>query len=144
MYSYLNKIVLCTSIALFMPSVAYATNGSLLIGVGAKTRSLGGAGVAMPMEAMSQLINPAASTELGIQAQVGAMFFSPKRQACTNAAPQCVKSGADLFLLPSMGGAYKFNRKLSLGFVGAPLGGGSTRYTTHLYVAGDPDTLEPI
>lgn len=136
MYSRLSKILLWASVAVLLPGETLATNGSLLIGIGSKTRSMGGAGVALPTEAMSQFINPASSTELGIQAQVGAMLFYPKRQGCTNIVPECVKSGSNLFLLPFMGGAYKFNRRISLGFVGAPVGGGGTRYTENLYEAG--------
>jgi len=136
MYSRLNKVLLWASIAVLIPGEALATNGSLLIGIGSKTRSMAGAGVAMPMEAMSQLINPASSTELGIRAEAGAMFFQPKRQGCTNIVPECVKSGSNQFLLPFMGGAYKFNRRLSLGFVGAPVAGGSTRYSENLYESG--------
>lgn len=136
MYSRLSKVLLWASVAVLLPGEALATNGTLLIGIGSKTRSLGGAGVAMPMEATSQLINPASATELGIRAEVGLMFFQPKRQGCTNIVPECTKSGSNQFLMPFMGGTYKFNRKLSLGFVGAPLGGGNTRYDENLYEEG--------
>lgn len=138
MYSRLTKILLCASIAVLLPGTAFATNGSLLIGAGPKHRSMGGSGVAMPMEATSQLINPAAVTELGIRADASAMLFAPKRQACTRVVPECAKSGSNLFLLPSMGGAYKFNRRLSLGFAAAGVGGGSTRYSRDIFVTGGP------
>lgn len=137
MYFRRKIVALCTAMAVALPEVALATNGTLLIGTG-RHRALGGAGVAMPLDATSQLVNPASATELGTRVDLGAMLFVPKRQACTRAVPECTKSGANLFFLPSMGGTYKFNRKISLGFAAAGVGGGSTRYKRGIFTSGEP------
>lgn len=138
MYSQLRKVILGAAIAMAFSNAVLATNGSLLIGAGAKHRALGGAGVALPLDGTSQLINPAGVTQLGIRADVGAMFFQPRRQACTRAVPECVQSGSEQFLLPNMGGAYRFNRKMSLGFAASGVGGGSTRYSRDIFETGGP------
>ncbi|MGD8634515.1 MAG: outer membrane protein transport protein [Anaerolineales bacterium] len=138
MYSRLRRIILGIIIITALPNTVLATNGSLLIASGSKHRALGGAGVALPLDGTSQFINPASITELGIRADLGLMFFQPRRQACTRAVPECEQSGSEQFLIPNMGGAYRFNRKLSLGFGGAGVGGGSTRYDRDIFESGGP------
>ena len=138
MYIRLIRMILCVSVALALPCTALATNGSLLIGIGAKHRALGGAGVALPLDSLSQLVNPAAATALGTRADIDGMLFRPKRQACTRAVPECTESGSDLFVIPAMGGVYEFNRRLSIGFAAAGTGGGNTRYNRDIFVSGGP------
>jgi len=69
---------------------------------------------------------------------VGGDFFNPPRAVLHDSAtlPADAKSGANVFLIPNMGGAYKFNRNLSIGMaaVGAGLG---TRYDQSQAVCDD-------
>lgn len=139
MYTLLKKSAICATLALALPGVAMATNGSFLIGAGAKHRALGGAGVALPLDATSILINPASAHHVGTRGDVGGMLFVPRRQACTRAVPECVKSGADYFFLPNMGGAMRFKRKISFGFAASGVGGGNTRYNRDIFVSGGPE-----
>jgi len=124
-------VLLCA----LMPATAFATNGMFLIGFGGASRGMGGVAYAMNDSSMFAATNPAAMglLEGAGQVDIGASVFNPLRStACCN-APNGVKSGANWFLIPSMGGAMRFNRKISVGmtFVGA--GGGSTRYNTNFF-----------
>lgn len=136
----LSRIKLVISgLLLFFPAITIATNGTFIIGTGAKHRSMGGAGVALPLDSMSLAINPAHAGHLGTQLGIDGMVFYAKRRACTRAVPDCEVSGSNLFFLPSGGAAYKFNRKVGMGFIGYAAAGGSTRYSRDIYTAGGPE-----
>ena len=108
---------------LLITSIASATNGYFLIGYGAKSRAMGGVGVAFPQDAMASASNPAGITQVGTGVVIGGEFFNPPRWAGTpddgaglfGFGKGTTKSGSNLFIIPSMGAAYKFNRKLSVG-----------------------------
>jgi len=123
------------------PVDTMATNGSFLIGYGAKSRGLGGAGVAFAQDALASAVNPAAISEVETRIDIGAMLFNPTREAWVPgfSGRDEVKSGANLFLIPNMGGVYKFNRKISFGFSAVGSGGGNTRYNENFFdFAGEP------
>jgi len=118
---------------------AHATNGYFLIGYGAKSRGMGGVGVANPVDAFAAAANPAGIAFVGSRGDIGAELFNPPRASAGGATDKDnfptefgygakdVKSGSNLFLIPSMAAVYKFNRKISMGF--AAIGAGSnTRY----------------
>ncbi|RRQ21450.1 OmpP1/FadL family transporter [Thiohalobacter thiocyanaticus] len=123
------------------PPAAFATNGMFLIGYGSKSRAMGGVGVALPQDGLAAASNPAAMAEIPMnvmRVDVAGEFFNPPRAVRVEATPistrdpetndlESIKSGANLFLIPAMGGAFKFNRDLTVGMaaVGAGLG---TRY----------------
>lgn len=136
---YLSKLfVLVACLILAVPS--YGTNGIFLIGYGAKSRSMGGVGIGYTQDAIGNQMNPAGIANIDLQAMrldFDLMLFRPKRSVVLpdprvppNAGnPIRYKSGSDLFAIPAMGMAYKFNRKLYLGFSFVGSGGGNTRYT---------------
>jgi len=114
------------------PASAFATNGYFLIGYGAKSRGMGGTGVAYASDALAAAANPATMTDVKMDTMridVGGEFFIPRRAASHNSAllPADEVSGSNLFLIPNMGGIYKFNRRMTIGMaaIGAGLG---TRY----------------
>ncbi len=133
---------------------SYATNGYFLIGYGAKTRGMGGAGVAFAQDALAGAANPAGMGDVEmdtLRVDVGAELFVPKRSFRHDSAtlesgfaPSSEKgvnhsSGSNQFLIPSMGAVYKFNRKLTLGMT--VIGNGSnTRYGQK--VPGKPDCMD--
>lgn len=141
--------VLCCLLA---PNVSHATNGYFLIGFGAKSRSMGGTGVASASDSLAAASNPAAMAGVKLNTMridVGGELFNPPRgvqhdsgtlEAGFPGASGPVEhiSNANLFLIPNMGGIYKFNRKLTVGMaaVGAGLG---TRYEQN--VPGNPTCL---
>lgn len=124
--------------ASLLPAPASAVNGYFLIGYGAKARSMGGAGVAYAQDAIAGAANPAAMAEVEMSTMridVGGEFFIPKRGFVNDSATLETgsdtgvnhRSGSNVFLIPSMGGVYKFNRKLTVGM--AAIGNGAnTRY----------------
>ena len=124
-----------------MTAPSFATNGYFLIGYGAKARSMGGAGVAYAQDALAAAANPAGMADVKMNTMridVGGEFFLPKRSFVNDSttlesgfpgATGAVEhtSGSNVFLIPSMGGIYKFNRRLTIGM--AAIGNGAnTRY----------------
>ena len=67
-----------TLLSLFASTAIYATNGDTLIGVGAKTRAMGGAGIALSQGAESTLVNPALITKVkDTEISFGGTIFLP-------------------------------------------------------------------
>lgn len=128
---------LCIILLLLAPFSAYATNGYFQIGYGAKSKGMGGVGVAYAQDGLAAAFNPAGMADAGVSTMridFGAELFNPPRSVIhstdTLGNPVSIideRSGADLFLIPSFGAIYKFNRKIYIGmaFVGA---GANTRY----------------
>jgi long-chain fatty acid transport protein len=136
-----------------IPVSVFATNGYFLIGYGAKSRSMGGVGVAYGQDGLAAAVNPAAMADVDattMRFDVGGEVFIPKRGFVDDSAT--LESGfpgsntgvdhqsdSNVFLIPSMGGIYKFNRKLTLGM--AVIGNGAnTRYDQQ--VPGLPDCMD--
>lgn len=115
-----------------LPSLSFATNGYFLIGYGAKSRAMGGVGIGYAQDGTAAAVNPAGLADVGTRADVYAALFIPRRSAACCLSPDGVVSGSNLFLIPTMAGAFKFNRTLSFGFaaVGA---GANTRYAQNFY-----------
>ncbi len=150
----LNKRLrdMCLVSLLLVPAGAYATNGYFLIGYGAKSRGMGGVGVAYAQDGLAAASNPAGMAFVDINAMrvdVGGELFNPPRSVRQDSAALEAgfpgsntgvnhDSGANLFLIPNMGMIYKFNRQMYIGMaaVGAGLG---TRY--HQDVPGKPGCL---
>ena len=59
------------------PSSAYPTNGMRMIGFGASQVSMGGAAVALPLDAASVIVNPAGISELNHRIDFGGSWFKP-------------------------------------------------------------------
>jgi len=115
------------------PTLTHATNGMFLSGQGTKARGAGGVAIAMPQDSIGGALNPATISFVGTRADAGADIFLPRAES--ELGDVKVKSRADLFLMPAMGGVYQFNRKLSMGFSAVPYAGGGSRYNTNLYNA---------
>jgi len=95
-----NKIQLALVTALALGSTsAFATNGDNMIGQGAKSRAMGGVGIATSFGAESGLANPAMINSVKNREIMGAVtVFSPNVSFSSNAMANAM--GAD------MGGAY--------------------------------------
>ncbi len=70
-------------------TVAQATNGYSPTGFGTANKGLGGAGVAMPQDALAGATNPAGMLYVGDRVDLGAAIFAPNRgfTADNNAGP---------------------------------------------------------
>ena len=128
---------------------SFATNGYFLIGYGSKSRAMGGVGVAMGQDALSAAANPATYADLDMdtmRVDVAGELFVPRRAVSHNAAilgdQYDDTSGSNLFLIPALGGAYKFNRRMTIGM--AAIGAGAnTRFdqTVPECEDNDPNTV---
>lgn len=117
---------LSSAILLTVPYVASATNGYFLIGFGAKSRAMGGTGVANNTGGMAAAFNPATMIDSDTRFDIGAELFIPPRAVTHNSGILGYtdeESNHDLFMIPSMGGTYQWNNKMALGFafIGAGL-----------------------
>jgi len=146
-------LALAAAFGLIAPMPAFATNGYFLIGFGAKSRAMGGVGVAYAQDGLAAASNPAGMAAVKIdtmRVDMGAELFNPPRAfkqdsaALENGFPGSNgainhKSGSNLFLIPNMGMVYKFNRKMVVGMaaVGAGLG---TRYDQT--IPGNPTCMD--
>ena len=110
------KLAVVAALALGATS-AFATNGSTLIGIGAKARGMGGVGIATGMGAESGINNPALITTIKGDNEVsfGGTVFMPdiKVHADTTAIGDPVAgeqtSDSDFFVIPSVSLASKIN-----------------------------------
>ena len=119
------------------PSISYATNGMFLIGFGAKSRAMGGVGVAYAQDSLAMAYNPANLGDINPRFDLGADIFIPPRAVthestllpvndATNISHPSEPSGvatSDFFVIPNLGYADRWNDKISYGFavVGAGL-----------------------
>ena len=120
-------------IVFFIPSVALATNGMVLIGYGTKSRGAGGIAIATPQDSLANATNPATISFINSRLDIGGDLFFPKAESELGGKQD--SSVYDKYLMPFMGGVYNFNRKVSLGFSAVPFAGGGTRYNYNLYNA---------
>lgn len=120
-------IILSTLFAsMTIPVISNATNGYFLIGFGAKSRAMGGTGVANNTGGMAAAYNPATMIDSETRFDIGAELFIPPRSVTHQSGVLGYtdeESTHNLFLIPSMGGTYQWNDKMALGFafIGAGL-----------------------
>lgn len=142
-----STLAFACGLALAMPAASWATNGYFLIGFGAKSRGMGGVGVAYGQDALAASQNPAAMADVDfstMRIDVGADLFNPPRSVYHSSdtlgtrGPTNEESANNLYLIPNMGGIYKFNRNITVGMaaIGAGLG---TRYEQE--VPGNPNCV---
>jgi long-chain fatty acid transport protein len=97
----------CVVLATMTVSVpAHATNGMWMIGNGAKGTSLGGAGVANPVDGMAAAYNPALMTAVGeTRMDLTLELFRPPRAVnhVSSEFPADTRSKDDLFPIPAIG-----------------------------------------
>ncbi len=140
-----SALVPMVALALSVPSIVNATNGYFLIGFGAKSRAMGGAGVAYSMDGMSAAFNPATMIDADTELDLGAELFNPPRAIQHNSAllgQTNERSTTDLFMIPSMGGTYKWKDDITLGF--AFIGAGLQTEYQQRNAAGTPQVFNAL
>jgi len=114
-----------------IPSAALATNGYFLIGYGAKSRAMGGVGISYAQDGLVSASNPAAMVDVTDRFDIGGDIFLPVVASYNNSPNLPVNHeskagmlGEGVFLVPNMGGVWKYSDEITLGFsvVGAGLG----------------------
>jgi long-chain fatty acid transport protein len=134
------KLAVVAALALGTTS-AFATNGDVMIGQGAKSRSMGGVGIAKSFGAESGLANPAmiASVEkseatLVVTAFAPSVAFSSNAMANTMVAPgtqvnvQSADSAANFSVIPEIAYATRLNSNTVIGLSVSGTAGMGTDY----------------
>ncbi|NPA28471.1 MAG: aromatic hydrocarbon degradation protein [Epsilonproteobacteria bacterium] len=104
------------SFILALSTGVYATNGDILIGVGAKTRGMGGAGIAFSHGAESTLTNPALITKVPqTQISFGGTIFMPTIKSDIGPTGNPKESDADISVIPEVSIASKIGSRVYLG-----------------------------
>jgi len=127
----------------FTASAAQATNGYFSDGTGAKSRGMGGAGVAIAQEAGSMATNPAATVNMDPRLDVGVGIFSPKPRTYTIAGNDIGLNSADesdsnYFPIPFYGQNFQIDSSSSWGITMTALGGMNTNFKTNPFDATHP------
>ena len=102
----MKKVILLSTM---VSTLLLATNGDNLIGVGTKSRGMGGAGIAVSHCAESTLSNPALITcTRGTSVSFGGTIFMPDMSAKMGAAASH-DSAADMNIIPGVAISHKIN-----------------------------------
>jgi len=134
------KLAVVAALALGTTS-AFATNGDVMIGQGAKSRSMGGTGIAKSFGAESALVNPAnISSVKDMEATLAVTYFMPNVNVGSNAQANIMSnpsntpvitadSGSGSSVIPEIYYAAKITDKLTTGIAIAGTAGMGTDYT---------------
>jgi long-chain fatty acid transport protein len=123
---------LALAIGLCLAGNAFATNGYFTHGTGTKNKSMAGAGIALPEDAIDVVNNPAVATEVGDQFIVGASLFSPRRKYSTSESqlngamgaitigPNDLSSRENVFIIPHIAKSWQLDNgnALAVSFYG--------------------------
>lgn len=118
---------------LFLPGVALATNGYFSEGYGIKNKGFGGAATARAVDTFGGANNPASMAFVGNKMDLGAVLFSPRREATrTGSGPAGLdgksESDAEYFVIPEFGLNRMITDELALGVTVYANGGLNTDY----------------
>ena len=132
------KLAVVAAMALGTTS-AFATNGDVMIGQGAKSRSMGGVGIAKSFGAESALANPAMITSVeSMEVTAAATVFMPNVSFKSNAAtaamgqttyPPYASSSSDLSVIPEIYFAQRINESFTYGVAVAGTAGMGVDYS---------------
>ena len=137
------KLAVVAALALGTTS-AFATNGDLMIGQGAKARSMGGVGVATSFGAESGLANPALISSVENSEVTGAVtFFMPSVDFASNAAANAATnvvvpvnssdSAADFSVIPEVAFAQRIDDNIVYGLSMTGVAGMGTDYSDEAF-----------
>lgn len=135
--------------------LAVATNGYMPHGVGAKNKAMAGAGMAMPVDAISVVSNPASAVLVAGRMDAGVSVFMPRRNYTTlfggnngrnntfSFANVNLDSGEEMFISPEIAGSHALDESSTLAWalytrngLGSSFKGGSATF--------DPDGDGPL
>lgn len=126
--------------AFAMPTVAQATDGYFLNGVGAKAKGAGGVSIAMPQDALAISSNPATATAIGHRLDVGVEIFIPNRRAevtgnLVGLDGNYSGNGANPFILPEIAYVRPLSDTVTVGIAINGNGGMNTHYDTNPFAS---------
>ena len=125
----MKKISVCAIVffcLLCFVSQASATNGYFSHGYSIKNKAMAGAGVALPLDALANSMNPAGMAFVGDRLDFGLSFFNPNREYTVKGqpsgfpgtfglAPGTVESDSEWFIIPAIGFNKILKEKHALG-----------------------------
>ena len=129
-------------LALLAATPVFATDGYFSIGYGLKQVAQGGAGVALPQDALAAATNPAGIVFVGDRFDLGVTLFRPIRDgSITGSGAPGVNGHYDAnrkknFFVPELGYNHLLNPKLAVGVAMYGNGGMDTAYTTPIPLLG--------
>ena len=134
----LKKMIGIMAIAgIAAPGIASATNGYFAEGYGIKTRGMGGAGIALPQDAMAAATNPAGMVMVGDRMDIGLTYFQPDRSVKLGSTWGGLAgehtSDNKYFLIPELGYNHMISKDMALGVVVYGNGGLNTNYNKPLF-----------
>jgi len=121
-------------------SVAHATNGLKLIGLGPVQRAMGGVSAALPLDSATTVTNPAGMSELGGRVDLGVTTIIPvSNYEAISAAGLVMENGATIksdtnpFILPAVGLIIPINEDFTFGLGIYSVSGAGVDYRSNLY-----------
>ena len=146
-------IMIALLCSLVLVPAAHATNGYFAHGFGINDQAMGGAGVALPQDALDAALNPANMVYLGNRYDLGIAFFNPNRQYTVTGnpsgfpgtfglAPGTVKSDSKWFVIPSFGANWMIDANSSFGLSIFGNGGMNTDYPTNTFGGSSPTGVD--
>ncbi|MBB4199909.1 hypothetical protein CCR94_10655 [Rhodoblastus sphagnicola] len=122
--------------ALLAVGDARATEGYFVQGVSAREQALGGAGSALPDDALTNANNPAGLVDVGHQLTGGVSLFNPNRRVNASGtvlvAPGSYSSSRDIFAIPSFGYSRPLDADRAIGVSVVANGGMDTSYSGNI------------
>jgi len=139
----MNKIVvsLLSAGVMASPLLAHATNGYSPIGYGVKNEAMGGASIALPLDAIAAANNPAGMVMVGDHTDFALTWFKPNREAEITGSPAPGANGTysgngrSNFFIPDFGYNKMISADTSLGVSVYGNGGMNTQYNTNPFGA---------
>ena len=134
----LFRILLPTIIVILHVAQASATNGMKIIGVGQVQRAMGGANIALPLDAACTITNPAGLKAAGKRIDMGLTYFVPDVSYRGNGAaftdPNAnMTSDTELIFIPALGFIYPLSESVTVGVGLYGTSGMGVQYDTNLY-----------
>jgi long-chain fatty acid transport protein len=118
--------------------LAHATNGMLPIGYGLKSEGMGGAGIALPQDALAAATNPAGMVMVGDRIDMGLEWFKPNRTDTNGSTGATAVAGGTYdgngrpnFFIPQFGYNKMISGNTSLGVSVFGNGGMNTAYNSN-------------
>ncbi|MEO5376999.1 MAG: outer membrane protein transport protein [Magnetococcus sp. DMHC-6] len=139
--SKINFGLACSMAMLLTTGSVLASNGYFAHGFGSKSKSLAGAGTALPMDAMATALNPALMAYMGERLDLGIALFLPTRGFTADDptpppgafTPGYYESDNDIFFIPHIGYNKMLTNDTSLGISIGGNGGMNTEYDSAVF-----------
>ncbi len=141
-----KKSLLVAALAAAVSAPALATNGYAPHGVGIKSKSMGGVGIALPQDSIAAGLNPAGMVHVGNRFDIGGEFFRPIRSTTITGNGQPGQSAdgfydasaKKIFFIPEFGYNRMLNDNMSVGISVFGNGGMNTDFVSVMPLLSSP------